>query len=241
MQKKFLRVLVIIGGKIMQIQNNNSTSFGYGYKFIRMPKAAKEDLPDIIKKGKTIYYGFEGKKSNVFLVTKDNFHDIVASFIKKYNLNYRFYPEVKSEMDFKIGHPEKLSEIIRDMNPSEINFTDELKRRIAVRTAKQKIQEKSPEYTKNILNSLKIEPDLSTLQSKNGIKIIENVNKTERVLISPPDKNDIHYVKVQQLVSMTDCADKRYAMTSDGKIVKNYSDIDEILTFSKLFNQAQVK
>lgn len=241
MQIIFLRVLVLIGGQIMQIQNNNSTSFGYGYKFIRMPKEAREELPNIIQKGKTIYNQFEGKKNNSFLITKEHFHDIVAAFIRKHNLNYRFYPQVKPEMDFKLGHPEKVSEIIKDMQPAKINYTKELEQRMAERAVKQAICEKSPGYTKNISKTLGMELDLSTLKSKNGAKILDDKNKRNRIIISPPDKNDLHYVRVQQMVSMTDSEDRRYAMTSDGLIVRTYSDIDDIMVFNKLFNQTLIK
>ena len=92
----------------MHIQTNYDTNFKGGYKFIRMPKAAREELNTLIPKGKTIYDGFEGKKTNVFLVTRNRYHNIVANFIKNHNLNYRYYPKVRAEFDFKLTDVNKV-------------------------------------------------------------------------------------------------------------------------------------
>lgn len=221
----------------MQIQNTDLTAFNGGYKFIRMPKTAREELPAIISKGKTIYENFEGKKGNVFMVTKAQFHDIVAAFIKKYKLNYRYYPEVKSEMAFKMGHPEKVSEIIKDMKPVEIVYSDKLEARMAHREQKQIVYKKSPVYTKMILSALKFDGNTEDVKTKNGVKIIMSKSGRQRIYISPPTREGVHYVRVEDLVSTPDSCTKRYRFASDG----SYTEMADILAFNRLMSSTMIK
>lgn len=215
----------------MQVQNINSTSFNGGYKFIRMPKGTREELPDIIKKGKTIYENFEGKQSNVFMVTKDCFHDIVAAFVLKHNLNCKYYPDVKPEMNFKLGHPEKASEVIKNMTPVNIEFNDKLLTQIRTR----EINTKSNDYIRNILKALCIDETQCKTKMKKGAKIIDDNNGKNRVIISPPNELGIHYVRLEPKISTSDSAARRLAMTSSGEILKEFS-VDNAMQFLKRFN-----
>lgn len=226
----------------MQIGNDYNTNFKGGYKFIRMPKAARENLNTLIPKGKTIYDGFEGKKSNVFLIARDSHHNTVANFIKDNKLNYRYYPEIKAEMDFKLGHPEKASELIQTMTPETIDFEQ-----VAIdsmpKVSKNSIKKQNKEQIENILDSLKLDMDKSTLKTKFGARIFQNGNHTKSICVSAPTSEQVRYVKINHLVSSSNQRSvEMYEMNADGKIIRDYTnDIDNWGLFNKKFNETLVR
>ena len=193
----------------MQIQNINNTNFQGGYKFIRMSKEAKEQLPLIVPKGKLVFDSFEGKKSNVFLVARDSFHTKIVNFIKENNLNYRYYPDIKT-YNVRYGQPEKVSEMIASMKPEKINFEEALKnyhpvqemRKAEVRALKKRVKEQSSTYSKNIVKALGLDSnDMVVSTGARGITVIDNNAKTRRITISPPTTNNMHYVFVENKIS----------------------------------------
>ena len=228
----------------MLIQRTNSTNFNGGYKFIRMPKEAREKLPDLIKKGKIIYDGFEGKKNNVFLITRDEHHDIVSVFIKNNNLNYRYYPNVNLSMVFPEKHPEKAEGIIKDMHPVEIEFTDSMEKRVSQKNRRNIVEKHGHEYVKNILDALHLKADvMKSRKQRDGVNVISDLSGMSRVYISPPDDKGIHYVKVEKLLSMSGNTTERYSFTFYGqKLDDSFSKTpDKMLEFKRLYENTLLK
>ena len=59
------------------------------------------------------------------------------------------------------------------------------------------------------------------------------------IIISPPSKLNIHYVKV--VPKSVDKIVERYAIDSDGNILSRYQSPDGIMKFNKNFNALLVK
>ena len=207
----------------MQIQNINSTNFTGGYKFIGMQPGVREELDNVVKKGKTIYDSYQGNPDDVFMVAKDRFHKAVLLFIKKHNLNCKYYPGVKSEMDFKPGHPEKLEQIVATQTPEDIVFDEELNEMLFEYQRRQAVSKRDNSYLSDILRILKLDIDESTHSVKRGVQIFQNKNHTQDIYVSPPD-GDVHYVKIFPKVSSSSHdAAKRYAINLSNKVITDYT------------------
>jgi hypothetical protein len=226
----------------MQIQNINHTNFKGAYVFPGMPTPLKAELETIIPHGKVIYHNPHGK---MYLVTKNLniFKTKMAEFIKNNGLKCKYYPNIHTGMDFKLGHPEKLIEVLKNETPEEIVYDENLLNAIETKRRKEHVKNNSSEYISNILNTLGFDIDRKTLKTKFGAKIFKNTNNTKNIVISPRDENKLHYVKVDSLVSDSNQDSRRmYAMTSEGKILRDYThDIDNWKTFHKKFNDTLIK
>jgi len=226
----------------MQIQNNN-ISFNGGYKFIKMPKEARTELERLVPKGKTVYDCFEDKPSNVFLVTRGRYHNIITGLIKNYNLNCRYYPEVKLDSGSVPKTQKEILKIIQKMQPKKIIFSNGLSDAIEHRARVNFDIEHGREHLQNILNTLKLDMDESTYKVKYGAKIFKNSDHTKDIYVSALSRDRIHYVKINHLVSSSNQRSvEMYAMSPDGEILRNYTnDIDNWATFNKKFNATLIK
>ena len=234
----------------MQVNNINNISFDGGFKFQNMPKAAKEALPEIGGKGKQIFYGYE-KPRTVFLVTRDCLDARVLSFIKKHNLKGEYYPNINTKAGLDSEIHAGLAEELKKHNP--VNFEEAediiesrieskaykhreyLVQRKANRLAlKQAVQEKRARFIDNILENIPyiLEKDKVTVSDK-GVTVVEDISRKRRMLVTPPTSEHVHLVVVESTSS--DFMRDRFAVKSDGTIVKHYSDIDEIKPFNQRF------
>jgi len=228
----------------MQIQNINSTNFNGGYKFIGMSAEARAELGNVVKKGKTIYDSFQGNPNDVFMVAKDNFHKAILLFIQKHNLKCQYYPEVKSSMNFKLGHPEQLEQIIETQTPEEIVFDEETDKELSEYQRRTYVNQHEKDYLPNILDILKLDMDAGTCREKRGVKIFQNKNHTKDIYVSPPDKNNKHYVKVFSKVSSSDPNTvKLYEinLSPENKVVDYTNRFDKWSDFNRNFENTLLK
>lgn len=227
----------------MQIQNISSTNFNGGYRFIGMSAEARAELGNVVKKGKTIYDSFQGNPNDVFMVAKDNFHNAILLFIQKHNLKCQYYPEVKSSMDFKLGYPEKLEQIIENQTPEEIVFDEGTIKKLFEYQRRTYVNQHEKDYVPNILGILKLDMDTSTCREKRGVKIFQNKNHTKDIYVSPPDENGKHYVKVFSKVSSSsqDPAKFYEVNLSENKVIDYTNKIDKWSEFKQKFNESLIK
>lgn len=225
----------------MNINNINNTNFQGGFRFRNIPKEAKEALPDIAKRGKQIFYDFENI-GDVFLVARDNLDLRIAKFAKKHKLDCEYYPEINTNAIFRLDQPETLSNALKGKIVEGVNRVKKY-RKIShdpqkvvidpanVKPAPQKI---NTDFITNILNKLFISTEKIKVKDKYGAKIIEDTAGKRKIYISPADENNIHYVLVDS--TSADFLRERYAMNSDGEIVKRYSSLDDIKPFNEKYN-----
>ena len=108
----------------MLINNLNSTSFLGGFRFKQMPIEAKNEFPNVIKKGRQIFYDFENK-GDVFILTRGEKDYAVIKFIRKNKLESVYYPELNTKMGMDDEKPEELSKLIEFKSSSNNNFSSD--------------------------------------------------------------------------------------------------------------------
>ena len=105
----------------MQVNNINNISFTGGFKFPNMPKSAKEALPNVVNKGKQIFYGYE-KPRTVFLVTRDCLDLKVLRFAKEHKLKGEYYPNINTKAGLDNEIHAGLTEELKKHSP--VNFEE---------------------------------------------------------------------------------------------------------------------
>ena len=204
----------------MLIQKSN-TNFQGGFLFPNMPKTSRPRLDNIAKRGKQIFDNFE-KEGDVFLVIRDKYDKRVFGLIQKYDLKYKYFPEISTKSGLDSEQPEGLSKLL--LNPPT--------------PQKEKISEKktNPQaYIFNILNSIKIRIDNPKVKEKSGMTIIDSPNSRVEVIISPISKESKYYVKVLPKISMPDFSARYYEVPQNGEPVSEFRGPNSIIQFSRLF------
>jgi len=226
----------------MNIQNTNNINFQGGYKFTGVSKAARSGFARL-PKGKLVVGSFEGGKENFFVAARDNLHPQIANWIKEYGVSCVYYPNLKINMIRPGIKHESLRELLDSQQSEELVFDETMEKQVRMKNKTSFVEQNSNKYVANILKTLKIDMDKSTLKSKYGAKLFENIGHTKSVAISAPNNEMVHYVKVISKVSTSAHEpDEMYAMTSDGEIIRDYTnDIENWSLFRKRFNAALIK
>ena len=220
----------------MQAQINYSTSFKGGFRFKNMPLEAKKQLPDLLGK-KQIFYDFE-KQGDVFLVTRDLSNYKVGQFINKNKLDFEFYPSINTKCGFDDEMPNVLSKFITNLKETPITTRNQLKKFFSIKKKSKFIENKSPSYVNNILNSLCIE-NKHNIKNIKGVCVIDDTEFQRKILISPPSKLNIHYVKIEP--KGIDKKVERYAIDSDGNILTTFQTPEAMKIFNSRFNSLIIK
>ena len=77
----------------MEIKNITNTNFQGTFKIKSASEQVKKEIPDIIKRGREIFYDVK-EKGDVFLVTHIEYDRKVRDFIAAKKLKFRYYPEI---------------------------------------------------------------------------------------------------------------------------------------------------
>ena len=77
-----------------------------------------------------------------------------------------------------------------------------------------------------------MEKDKVTVSDK-GVTVVEDISRKRRLLVTPPTSEHVHLVLVENTGS--DFMRDRFAVKSDGTVVKHYLGIDEIKPFNQRF------
>lgn len=226
----------------MNIQNISTTNFQGGYKITDAPRAARSSLTKI-SKGKFVVGSFEGGKENFFIVARDNLHPLIADWVKQFGLNCLYYPEIKLNMVTPGIEHKALREMLDTYTPEEIVFDETMDKIVKMKNRNAFVASNSDKYIANILKTLKLDMDASTVETKFGEKKFQNIAHSKQISITAPNEELVHYVKVTPLVSSSNQGYvEKYAMTSEGKILRNYTtDIDNWPLFKKNYNEALIK
>ena len=224
----------------MQIQHTSNTNFQGGFRFVNMKTTAREQLPNIFKKGKQIFYDFE-RKGDVFLLTRPEKDYAVAKFIDKHNLKFEYYPEISTTtraLDCEIHEP--LTEMLEELNPKVITSKKDMFASIkanlkevslANKTLTSAIEPSTLEVDSSILSKLGIDIENSTHEVKDGLHIISGNGVREKAFVTPPSKNGFKYVMYVPESYEQDV--KRYAVTSEGAVLAEFNTPTEILQFKR--------
>lgn len=214
----------------MQINNISQNSFNGGFRFINMPTEARNKLPNIMNKGKTIFDNFE-KKGEVFLIARDSYDGAIANFIKENKLNFEYYPSINTNLGI-LYKEERLTNALAKIKEPPIKTLAGLRECIEQRGV-QSIYEKTPEHIKNILKTLCID-NKHPIQDYKGCNRIIDREFNRTIYISPASKFNMHYVKIQP--NSKNQTAERYLMDQKGNVMARFKTPEQMLEFDKRFS-----
>ncbi len=215
----------------MYTKSVSTVNFNSGYRFKNMPVEAKKELPKLINKGKVIFENFE-KKGDVFLVARNSYDDRLINFIKEKRLDFEFYPTISTDLMVQ-DNPQKLSQILLDLNSKPIRTINGIRETIKERFEKV-LQEKSPKHVINILKTLCIDNVNPIENYKNGLRIVDK-EFARTIYITKPSSWGMHYVKITP--SDKNSTVNRYMMDADGNILAKFDTPDAIRLFGQRLSE----
>ena len=221
----------------MNINKTYTVNFTGGYRFRNMPLEAKSKLPEISNKWKQVFYDFENI-GDVFLVTRDKLDTKVFKFIKENKLNFEYYPQITTKSGLDTEEPQKLSQLINNLNVKPITTLSQLSNSIHKQIASKKVEENALEYSDKILKTLHI--DTRNLEQKiaNGIVILNDKEFERKIHISRPKKG-IHYVLIEPYSPTI--SSSRYAIDINGNFIESFNTPDKIKEFYKILRKSLIK
>lgn len=232
----------------MQVQNSNNINFQGGFRFPNMKTTAKNQLPNVFKKGKQIFYDFE-KKGDVFLLTRPEKDYAIAKFIQKNKLKFEYYPELSTttrSLDCEIHEP--LTEMLNELNPKKITSEKEMMETLkakaraeneALQQALPKISPERIEEDARILAGLGISIKDAKHEIKDGLHTLKSTTTNEKAFVSAPSKNGFRYI--MYVPASLEEEVKRYAVASDGMILATFETPTEITQFKRNLGATMVK
>ena len=134
--------------------------------------------------------------------------------------------------------PEEVSKFLSKTKEVPITTRSQLRKYFSKQNYSKMIEAKSPIYVDNILNALCVE-NKYTIRNVKGVSVINDVEFQRKILISPPSKLNIHYVKVEP--KGIDKKVERYAIDSDGNVLTTFQTPEAMKIFNSRFNALMVK
>lgn len=216
----------------MQVQNN-SINFKGGFLFRNMPTAAKEELPNLINKGKQIHYGFE-KPKNIFYIVKDSYDTTVKNFIKLHNLKFEYYPLINTANAAQEGHPEIVTNLIKDKKMKPIKTFNEMEK-LLIKERENRGWKNNNNDIPYIFDKLRIDINDFEVNYSKGARIITPKDKSCRITISPTSELGMTYVIIEpKSLEQKVC---RYILSPEYEILEEYNTPEGIILFQKMFKK----
>lgn len=215
----------------MLINNLNSTSFSGGFRFKQMPIEAKYELPNVIKKGRQIFYDFENK-GDVFMLTRGEKDYAVIKFIRKNKLESVYYPELNTKMGMDDEKPEELSKLIESLKPQAITTLAQMNKTRPLSPDSININEKNDLL--KILKNFNMDLNDYKLAENKGTLTLLSIDDSKKIRISPKSINGFRYVMIEPKSLEENVL--RYAIDPSGEIIAEYRTPDEIRQFKTNFS-----
>lgn len=223
----------------MNIQNNSILTFSGAFRIRKPSEQTATELSNLIhKRGKQVFENFENT-SDMFLVVRDKYDRVVTKYLKEHNLPLEYYPQINTSSGLDTEEPERLSKLLKNKKfNTPLTTMTQIKKHINNLNRNKYIETQSPAYIDKILKSLCID-NKHEIKTVRGAKIVIDKEFDRKIFISPPTKNNIHYVKVQP--NSQDKNIDRYAVDSQGNILQSYKTPDAMMKFTERFNSLLLK
>ena len=221
----------------MQINNVSNTNFQGGFRLINVSPKVKNELPNVIKKHRQIFDNFE-KQGDVFITVRDEANKKIIKFIKDNKIDFEFYPTINTKSGLDNEKPSELTNLIEQIKDVPIKTMTQFRKYTDAMHRKHYIKKHAPEYTDKILKALCIDNKHPVKEVKGAI-IVSDKEFNREILISPPSKYNIHYVKV--VPKGVDGMVERYAIDTDGNILSRYQSPNGMKMFNNKFNSLLIK
>ena len=216
----------------MEINNITNTNFTGTFILKPQTKQVKEAIPNIIKKGRQIFYNIK-EEGDVVIVTKDKYDKRVRDFITSENLKFTYYPEISTQSGLDDQMPEVLKKLIKLKNNCTTTSLKILNKYLV--DNKNHLSRQS-EYLYETLNTLRlnVENPKITINDK-GIFVIRDEAK-QRTIESTGFQSGMAYAYI--LPDSINQEIKRFLIGGNGKqIIKEYNTPNDIKTFNKMFKK----
>lgn len=225
------------GGLIMQINKNSNTNFTGTFIIKTNNKQVKEAIPNIIKKGKQIFYNMK-TEGDVVLVTRNKYDYRVKDFLEASSdkLEFEYRPEISTKSGLDEEIPSKLKSMLEIKNNCIINNLKTLNKFLQNRKLHLS---KQIEYLQETVNTLRLNIENININiNNNGLFLIRD-NAKKRTIKSTGFYKGTAYVYVIP-DSTTEESQKVLLGQNGKKVIKEYRSPKEIFEFLKKFNKALI-
>lgn len=228
--------------KTMTTTNTNYSPNFKGAFLINYKKALPETrkrLEDLIGAHKRqIYNTFTGKDCQVMYVLKNSKDFDVAHFIHKNELNFKYYPDVCTKLQFEPDKPQDVINYIKTQHPKLIQKPFELLEYIKSHRENCRARKDSHlSIADKIVNILRYDKNACKKEKLSNASIVfTDCNTGDRIVISPKSTLGTRFVCVTPKREYEEI--KRLAFDEKGNILKTFSPPDEIKLFNQQFKNA---
>lgn len=218
----------------MKINNNYNNNTNFTGTFILQPRnlKTKEEIPNIIKKGRQIFHNIK-YYGDVTIVTKDKYDHKVRDFIKSTHTKFEYFPEISTKSGLDSQNSYGLQQLLFVKNNCMINNLKTLDTFLKKHTPLSK----QIEYIRNSLDTLNLNIEMPEIKiDKNNLFVIRDEAKKRTIKSTGFNDGDsfIHVIPDSKLEETKKCR-----LVQNGKRVdKEYKTPDEILYFLKMFKKA---
>ncbi len=211
---------------------NSQVSFKGAFVLKAQNAQVKEAVPNIIKKGKQIFYNIKNE-GDVVIVTKDKYDKRVRDFIEENNLKFSYYPEISTQSGLDDEIPSGLKALINIKNNciiKDLNLLDKFLSSTRPHLGKQS------EYLQDAMNTLRLNTENAKIMIDDRGMFVLRDNAKQRTIKSTGFNSGCAYVCV--IPDSLGQEVKRYLIGKNGKeIIKEFNTPKEILSFNKTFKK----
>ena len=220
----------------MEINKNNTPHINTNFKgtFIinTQNQAVKKAIPDIVKKGRQIFYNIKND-GDIVIVTQDKYDKRVNDFINTNKVKFEYYPEISTKSGLDDQVPSKLKKLLGIKNYCVITDHKMLDKFFAsgnIHLSKQS------EFLQEALNTLRLNIEKLKIEINNkGTFVIRDEAKQRRIK-SSGFRGGTAYIAV--IPDSYTQETKRFLVGKNGKeVIKEYNTPKEIFSFNKIFNK----
>lgn len=217
----------------MDLKTNSNINFKGAFVFKAPSAEVKTAIPDIIKKGRQIFYNIKND-GDVVIVTKDKYDKRIKDFIEETGSKFEYYPEISTKSGLDDEIPSGLKKLIQLKDNCVITNLKTLNR--FLNNSKIHLS-KQIEYLQQAMNTLRlnIENTKISINDKNLFVIRDEAkNRTIKSTGFVCGNAYVHIIPD----SLNEEA-KRYLIGQNGKsITKEYTSPKDIIAFMKIFKKA---
>ena len=227
----------------MQITQNNNKSQQFGGSFLINYKKAilgmREAFESAVGKPKVqVFDSFNGKENQVMYVMKNSKDYDAATFIQKNELNFKYYPEVSTKLQFELDKPQDIVAYIKSTKPKLIQKHHELAEFISkCRENCRQVKDSHLSLVDKILGSLHIDKNSGEkIKKSNAVTIFTDKETGKKVFVSPKNHHGTSFVLVNPNNSYEDVS--RYAFDDRGNLLRSFEPPNGLKIFMEKFNEA---
>ena len=218
------------GENIVQVTNNQKTSFQGTFVVHPKSKEVKDAIPTLLKKGRQIFYDIK-KEGDVAIVTQDKYDKRIFQFVKDKGLIFSYYPEISTKSGLDTEKPEILRALIKKQRNCIVFDPKPLEKFMANNKNHLKNQ---IEYITEAINSLRLNVENFRIKLDETGKFIIRDDAKQRTIKSTGFNNGMGYFYIRPDSLWADT--HRFLIGANGKqIIKEYSSPEELRAFNKAF------